>query len=112
MDKRKEQKLQKVRYEFYSYEASSSAPLQTTLVLSNPASVRFIGTDSNLGNSRTIINNQFVLQAQIDFLNGTAIYPYELILVNSVDEVDETVYTILMKPNSQLKVVCKYFVNE
>ena len=105
-----QRKKQKVRYEFYSYEASSSAPFNQTLVLNNPASVRFVSTDSNLGNCRTIINNQYVLQALVDFQNGTAIYPYELVLINSVDEEDVTQYTILMKPNSQLKVVCKYYV--
>lgn len=104
-----EKKIQKVRYEFYTFIADNGVFSQT-LVLSNPASVKFINTDSNLGNSRTIINNQYVLQAQVDYLNGTAIYPYELTLENNKDEEDVTQYTILMKPNSELKIVCKYYV--
>jgi len=104
-------KKQKVRYEFYNFQ-STSLDFSTTLVLNNPASVKFICTDSNLSNAKTIINNVYVLQGLVDFTNGTAFYPYELILDNNENEIDVTNYTIKLQPNSELQVVAKYYVND
>lgn len=104
-------KKQKVRYEFYNFQ-STNLDFSTTLVLNNPASVKFICTDSNLANAKTIINNVYVLQGLVDFTNGTAFYPYELILDNNENEIDVTNYTIKLQPNSELQVVAKYYVND
>jgi hypothetical protein len=104
-------KKQKVRYEFYNFQ-STSLDFSTTLVLNNPASVKFICTDSNLSNAKTIINNVYVLQGLVDFTNGTAFYPYELILDNNENEIDVANYTIKLQPNSELQVVAKYYVND
>lgn len=105
-------KKKKIRYEFYNYDSPIGNVTSRTLVLNNPASVKFIGTDAVAGNSLTIINNSYKLQSVIDFVGGTAIYPYELILDNNIDEEDFTIYTIIMKPSSQLKVIAKYYIND
>ena len=104
-------KRQKVRYEFYNYQ-STGLPLSTTLVLNGPASVKFICTDNNPLNAKTIINNTFVLQAVTDFTTGNALYPYELLLDNNENEIDVTNYQINLQPNSELQVVAKYYVND
>lgn len=105
-----EQKRQKVRYECYTYNAPNGLTTHF-LKLNNPAEVKFIGVDSNIGN-RITINNSFVIQSLVDVLNGTAVYPSELILNNNENEIDVTQYTLLLQQNSEVFVVCKYYVIE
>jgi hypothetical protein len=108
-------KLQKVRYEFYSYETGPTGLFNTTLVLDNPASIKFVLTGT--GNTTAdfcVINNLYNLQPINLIVPGPPrIYPSELILNNNFNEIDKTNYTIRILCNTntiQLKIVVKYLV--
>ena len=101
---------QNVRYEFFPYNASGNV-LNQTLVLNNPASVKFV----MFGSSGTCtINNVYTLQGCTAVFNGTSNSPYELILENNSDEIDNTTYKISLDGitfgDANLIVICKYFV--
>lgn len=105
-------KKQNVRYEFFNYGASGTI-LAQTLVLNNPASIKFV----LLGSSGfCTINNVYQLQGSgIVFQGGaTAQYPYELNLNNNIGESDVTNYKIVLDGiifgDANLVVICKYYV--
>lgn len=108
-------KYNKVRYEFYKFDADPlGISKQYTLVIGNPANVRFIALSPVGTISQVIINNSYILNNYYqsnDPLLGTA--PFELYLDNAVNEIDRTNYSILIfGPDTTVHVICKYYVNE
>jgi len=106
-------KRQNVRYEFISYETGPTGLFNTTLVLENPASIKFVLTGTGGATDFCVINNLYNLQPI-----GSAVIPprlpYELILNNNFNEIDKTIYTIRINSalNSiQLKIIIKYYIN-
>jgi len=93
----------KVKWEVRTYDQSG------TIVLNNPAEVRFINVSQIIGNIVTI-NQDYTLQCTRDFISGVATFPNELILKTNQDEEDTTQYTIQGTNNEFiLKVICKYY---
>ena len=104
-------KDRKVRYEFFSYTGTVGVLVtQINLKIENPASIKFtcLGSPFNLA----VINNIYYLNPIIEFVNGTAQAPYELILENNGDETDVTIYSLKLTPGAAVQVVCKYYVND
>jgi hypothetical protein len=101
-------KRQKVRYEFYKFEAPIGA-VTRTLTLSNPASVKFLMTGSG-GANTCLINNTYRLQPIGLFTNGTAVFPYELTLENNENELDMTDYVLFIQSGTVV-VVAKYYID-
>jgi hypothetical protein len=101
-------KNKEVKYVFYQYQADSINTAFFTLVLNNPASIKFVCTGPS-GVARALINNIYYLDSLAGFTLGTSNYPFELILNNNINEVDTTSYTIVLKPQTTLSVVCKYY---
>jgi hypothetical protein len=104
-----------VRYEFYKYDADPlGVSKQYTLVLGNPANVRFIALSPVGTISQVIINNSYILNnysQSVDPLLATA--PFELNLNNNDFEIDKSNYSILIfGPDTTVHVICKYYVNE
>jgi hypothetical protein len=81
-----------------------------TLVLSNPASIKFIAEGLSIAgfNKFITINEQIALQPYTDTLTGISTAPYELILENNSDEIDVTQYQIRVPAGAILKIICKY----
>lgn len=99
-------KKQKVRYEFYTFQ-SSTVNFYTTLVLENPAEVKFFNVSTFAGGKATI-NNQFTL----DSINAVApTNPSTLFLTNNVNEIDTTNYQILLQVGTNLNVIAKYYID-
>jgi len=103
---------QNVRYEFFSFETGPTGLFNTTLVLNNPASVKFVLTGTGGAPDYCVINNLYNLQP-IGSAIIPPVYPFELILNNNINEIDTTVYTVrILSPGNsiQLKIVVKYLV--
>ena len=81
-----------------------------TLVLSNPASIKFIAEGTSIAsfNNFITINEQISLQPYTDTLTGIATAPYQLLLENNSDEIDETQYQVKVPAGASLKIICKY----
>lgn len=82
-----------------------------TLVLSNPASIKFIveGTSIASFNNFVTINEQINLQPYTDTLTGIATAPYELLLENNDREYDVTQFQVKVPAGAVLKIICKYY---
>lgn len=82
-----------------------------TLVLSNPASIKFIveGTSIASFNNFVTINEQITLQPYTDTLTGIATAPYELLLENNDREYDVTQFQVKVPAGAVLKIICKYY---
>jgi hypothetical protein len=106
---------QKVRYEFYSFQTGPTGVFNTTLVLENPASVKFILTGNGGVTDICTINNAYNLQPVGIFTSAIgANFPCELILENNENEIDITNYSInITSPANSinLKVVAKYYID-
>ena len=104
-------KKTKIVYEFMQfYCPTATTNFQQTLVLINPASVKFYNTSGNpLG--MVIINNNFNLGSPTAPI-GTNPYPTNLILDNNINEIDETIYQINLISGTSLKVIVKYYIND
>lgn len=99
-------KRQQVRYEFYTFQ-STTVNFYTTLVLENPAEVKFFNVSTFAGGKATI-NNQFTL----DSINAVApTNPSTLFLTNNVNEIDTTNYQILLQVGTNLNVIAKYYID-
>lgn len=105
-----ENKTQKIRYEFFTYNGFTGTITSYTLSLNQPCEVRFIFTNSIGGFA--IINNTYNLESYGDTILGTAVLPYELILKNNLDEIDVTNYQIRIKEEGLITVICKYYVKD
>lgn len=106
-------KKQRVRYEFYNFQTGTTGLSNNTLVLENPASVKFVVTGFGVGGDIVTINNAYQLQSINLFSTIGSQYPYELLLENNQDEIDVTTYTInIVSPANSinLKVIAKYFI--
>ena len=104
-------KDRKVRYEFFTYQGQiGTLVTQINLKIENPASIRFtcLGAPFTLA----VINNIYYLGPIIEFVNGTAQAPYELILENNGGEIDVTTYSLKLTPGAAVQVTCKYYVND
>ena len=101
-------KKQKVRYEFYKFEATAGS-VTRTLTLSNPASVKFLMSGNGAANT-CLINNTYRLQPIGLFTNGTASNPYELTLENNENEIDITDYVLFIQQGTVV-VVAKYYID-
>lgn len=100
----------KVYYEVFEV----SHPLvdqNKTLVLSNPASIKFIVEGASIAgfNLFVKINEQITLQPYTDTLTGIASAPYQLLLENNDNELDVTQYQVQVPAGAVLKIICKYF---
>jgi hypothetical protein len=82
-----------------------------TLVLSNPASIKFIveGTSIASFNNFVTINEQITLQPYTDTLTGIATAPYTLLLENNDQEYDVTQFQVKVPAGAVLKIICKYY---
>jgi len=82
-----------------------------TLVLSNPASIKFIVEGASIAgfNKFVTINEQMVLQPYTDTLQGIATAPYELLLENNDQEYDVTQFQVKVPAGAVLKIICKYY---
>lgn len=82
-----------------------------TLVLSNPASVKFIVQGASIAgfNKFVTINEQINLQPYTDTLTGIASAPYELLFENNNREFDITNYQVNVPAGAVLKIICKYY---
>lgn len=97
---------QQVRYEFYTFQ-SSTVNFYTTLVLENPAEVKFFNVSTFAGGIATI-NNQFTLNS----INAVApTNPNTLFLTNNVNEYDTTNYQLLLQPGTIINVIAKYYIS-
>ena len=96
--------MQKVEYKFFVYDTDQ------TLVLSNPAEIRFINTGT--GGNIAVINQVFKLQTLTEFIAGTSVYPYEFNLKINQNEIDVTQYQIKFQGGGvpRLYVLIKYYV--
>lgn len=94
--------MQKVEFKFFVYDTDQ------TLVLSNPAEIRFLNVGSNIA----VINQVFKLQPLTQFITGTSVYPYEFNLKTNQNEIDVTQYQIKFQggSGSRLYVLIKYYV--
>ena len=107
----KKQNFQKVRYEFFRFSGNGVLTGQTyTLKLEQPAEIKFIATGGPLGG--VIINKNYVLEVYRRTTIGAATNLPELILSNNVNEIDVTIYTIVVTADCFCNVICKYYVNE
>lgn len=107
-------KRKEVRYEFFKYQTGPTGLSTVTLVLDNPASIRFIATGGGTPFDKVTINNAFNLVPIGYTFVGNPNYPYELILDNNSNEVDKTIYTIRIESPANtidLNVIVKYLVN-
>ena len=106
---------QKIRYEFYNFQTGPSGVFNTTLVLENPASIKFVLTGNGGATDLCTINNAYNLQPIGIFTSAIgANFPCELILENNQDEIDITNYSInITSPGNSinLKVIAKYFID-
>jgi hypothetical protein len=105
---------QKVRYEFYNFQTGPTGISQQTLVLENPASIKFVCTGTGGGADQVIINNTYILCPINVFMTGVPQFPFELILNNNINEIDVTNYSIrITSPANSinLKVVAKYNID-
>ena len=95
--------MQKVEFKFFVYDTDQ------TLVLSNPAEVKFLNVGS--GGNIVVINQIFKLQPLETYLAGTSIYPYEYNLKTNLNEIDTTQYQIKFQGGgvARLYVLLKYF---
>lgn len=95
---------QKVKYEFKVIDQPG------TLVLEQPAQVKFINVSLVPANTVTI-NQIYTLGTAAENIAGTAQYPAELDLWNNDNEEDTTNYQINGTPNEfKLIAILKYFV--
>ena len=96
--------MQKIEWKYFVYDTDQ------TLVLSNPAEVRFINVGS--GGNIVTINQVFKLQPLETFLAGTSVYPYEFNLKTNQNEIDVTQYQIKFTGGgvARLYVLIKYYV--
>ena len=95
---------QKIKYEFKLIDQPG------TLVLEQPAQVKFINVSLLPANTCTI-NQTYTLGTAKENIAGIAHYPAELDLSNNNDEEDTTTYQINGTPNEfKLIVILKYFV--
>jgi hypothetical protein len=107
-------KKQKVRYEFFNFQTGPTGLSQQTLVLENPANIKFVCTGTGGANDSVIINNSYELKPIGIFTTIGSAYPYELILNNNINEFDVTNYSIrIISPANSinLKVVVKYYID-
>ena len=107
----KKSKKQKIKYEFFIFAGDTVNPKQYNLKVENPAEVRFLYT-STIATGICIINQVYTLQTYRETNLGVASFPFELILKNNLDEIDTTIYQILITPNTEVRIICKYYVNE
>jgi hypothetical protein len=102
-----------IRYEFLEFSPNFvTGRFSQTLVLNNPASVKFVYVGNGGVNDRIVINNVYTLEPLRNFLLNTSINPYELILNNNIDEIDKTIYSIQIfgtTAGCMLKVIVKYY---
>ena len=95
---------QKIKYEFKVIDQPG------TLVLEQPAQVKFINVSLVPGNTVTI-NQVYTLGTAAENISGLAQFPAELDLSNNNAEEDTTNYQINGTPNEfKLIAILKYFV--
>lgn len=82
-----------------------------TLVLSNPASIKFLveGVSIASFNRFVTINEQINLQPYTDTLTGIATAPYQLLLENNEQEIDVTQFQVNVPAGAVLKIIAKYY---
>lgn len=103
--------MKKIQIYYEVYEVTHpSIDQNRTLVLSNPASIKFIAEGTSIAgfNNFIQINEQISLQPYTDTLTGIATAPYELLLENNSDEFDITQYQVRVPAGAILKIICKY----
>jgi hypothetical protein len=100
----------KIYYEVFEV-SHPSLDQNKTLVLSTPASIKFIAEGTSIaGFDKFITINQNInLQPYTDTLTSIATAPYQLLLENNSDEQDETQYQVLVPAGAKLKIICKYY---
>lgn len=105
-------KRQKVRYEFYKFmNPQIGISYSQTLVLSNPASLKFICyTRTGALSGLATINNTITLNTFSEIMANTANFNNELILENNQNEQDFTDYQINLF-NCQILVIAKYYID-
>jgi hypothetical protein len=107
-------KTNNIRYEFLEFSPNFvTGRFNTTLVLDNPASVKFLYVGNGGANDTIVINNVYTLEPLRNFLLNTSNNPYELILNNNINEIDKTIYSITINgisPSCLLKIIVKYNV--
>jgi len=105
-------KRQKVRYEFYKFMSPQiGISYSQTLVLGNPASLKFICyTRTGSISGEATINNTITLNTFSEIMANTATYNNELILENNQSEQDFTDYTINLF-NCQIFIIAKYYID-
>ena len=104
--------MKKIPVYYEVYEVSHPLIDQNrTLVLSNPASIKFIveGTSIAGFNRFVTINEQINLQPYTDTLTGISRAPYELLLENNDGEYDVTQWQVKVPAGAVLKIICKYY---
>lgn len=104
---------QKVRYEFYNFENSAIGNVaQFNLKLEDPASVKFEFVSFLPGTQIATINKIYNLDSILNTNNGTAVFPSQLILENNSDEIDSTIYSIVIFSPGTVYVTCKYYIKD
>ena len=104
--------MKKIPVYYEVYEVSHPTIDQNrTLVLSNPANIKFIveGTSIAGFNRFVTINEQINLQPYTDTLTGIARAPYQLLLENNDSEFDVTQFQVQVPAGAVLKIICKYY---
>lgn len=106
--------MKKMKIPVYYEVFEVSHPLidqNRTLVLSNPASIKFIveGVSIASFNRFVTINEQINLQPYTDTLTGIATAPYQLLLENNEQEIDVTQFQVNVPAGAVLKIIAKYY---
>jgi hypothetical protein len=102
-------KRQKVKYAFLQYSNNTTGITQQTLVLEQPAEVRFYNISASGGAGKIIINNIYELTSPVTL--PASPLPTELVLKNNLNEIDVTTYQLRLNPTAILNVVVKYYVD-
>lgn len=93
----------KIKYDFYEMSKSGRAPIPKGCI-----EVRFFY--SNCTTNPAVINNVWRLNGFNQYTAGTTIKnPFELVLVNNKDEVDDTDYNVQMTEGDTIQILVKYF---
>ena len=94
--------MKEVQWYFYEMSGSGRAPIPKGAL-----EVRFFYANCTGGFLK--INNTMRMNGFNQYTNGTAIkYPFELILVNNLNELDATEYDVQMTTGDTLIIIAKY----